>query len=316
VYDLDLLSMAVLTNSANGSTTTGNNTGDKDNKQSNVSSPPPIGDESWYPVPVQNACDYYEQLEQILPTQYEILLKQIIRKYKLNEPVSTTTSLGVDSPPIAITATASTIKKPNMMKMSSSCYSLSNVNTNDYLHKVLSNNNNNGYSDGVIEPCGNAAGSVWLNWKNVWDYFYQLAEAKIVKDLSAEIRDDSSVAAMMHQQMSNGEQQQQLTYSIIKPYLSSLPPATSTMKRQQLQQPTIKSLQSQSSSSQCSQVSATPPFPKVRETTTLTQLSAHAVSAKYLHEFQTALFSSVNVCKLCNTSFKSSKIKIKFQQSN
>ncbi len=45
----------------------------------------PNSDEGWYPVPIKNASDYHEQLDQILPTQYELLLKKIMRKYKMNE---------------------------------------------------------------------------------------------------------------------------------------------------------------------------------------------------------------------------------------
>ncbi len=45
----------------------------------------PNSDEGWYPVPIKNASDYHEQLDQILPSQYELLLKKIMRKYKINQ---------------------------------------------------------------------------------------------------------------------------------------------------------------------------------------------------------------------------------------
>lgn len=69
VYDLDLINMG------------------------NLNSPPDSGSSSdqahWYPVPVKNASDYHEQLDQILPSQYEILLRQIMHKYKLANGANT-----------------------------------------------------------------------------------------------------------------------------------------------------------------------------------------------------------------------------------
>jgi hypothetical protein len=264
----------------------------------------PIGDECWYPVPVQNACDYYEQLEQILPTQYEILLRQIICKYRLNEPAQhAAADAAVVTANTATTLTATTAQKPNM-KTSSSCFSLSNVNPNEYLHKILSTSAH--ITDSPIKTSDSVnatSGQVFLNWKNVWDYFYQLAEARITKDI-VEHRECNSInesISSMHQQ-SMQSNQQQMTCSIIKPYLSSIAVATSSAQQ-------LPKLQSHSSSSQCSQVSATPPFPKVvRETTTLTQLNAAAASnSRFSHEFQMSLFTSGNVCKVCSASFKSSK---------
>ena len=69
----------------------------------------------WYPVPVNNAQDYYyEQLEQILPTQYETLLKQIMTKYKLNENVATLvspTTAGPTSPHSPISPTGACLNQ-------------------------------------------------------------------------------------------------------------------------------------------------------------------------------------------------------------
>jgi hypothetical protein len=267
--------MAVLSNSNTTSVNGGGSEKDA-TKTSTLTNTGSIGDECWYPVPVQTACDYYEQLEQILPTQYEILLRQIIRKYKLNEPMQAPQ-----------TDSTSTTIKPNM-KASGSLYSLTNVNPAEYLHKILSSNHSE--SDASSSP------AVFVNWKNVWDYFYQLAEARITKDLVDQQGTTNESVSFMHQQTPSNHQQQ-VACSIIRPYLSSI--VTQPV------QATGTKLQSQSSSSQCSQVSNTPPFPKVRESI-VTHLAPNVSAGKFSHEFQTSLFSSVNVCKVCSTSFKSS----------
>ena len=286
IYDLDLVSMGNLSNPSNSSASndTKENSANSGNVKLSATTPSSIGDESWYPVPIQTACDYYEQLEQILPTQYEILLKHIIRKYRLNE-------------------TPSSNAAPTSLTTSSSCFSLASISrssTNEYLHRILSANGH----DTTQPP--DTANPTFINWKSVWDYFYQLAEAKIIKDFENKEHNGpaESIMCMQQQQMKINQKHQQLTCSIIKPYLSSIP--TSTLKQQhgsqQQQFLLAKQLQS-SSSSQCSQVSATPPFPKVRGTTTMTQLNA---PVKLQHNFAMFLFSSVNVCKLCNSTFKSS----------
>ena len=72
VYDLDLISIGNLNCSTNSANVTAGTTN---------SSSAGNTDEFWYPVPIKNASDYHEQLDQILPSQYELLLRQIMRNF-------------------------------------------------------------------------------------------------------------------------------------------------------------------------------------------------------------------------------------------
>ena len=138
VYDLDIASIYDL----NGSRT--------------ASSSGP--DEFWYPVPLKNAGDYYEQLDEIVPSQYEVLLKQIMRKYKLGEGVC----LAHSSP-----------QPPSPTRPSSLAGSFS---TTALLNSLLLNNGSNTPNAG--------APIVQLNWKNIWDYFYQLVSLYLASSCS------------------------------------------------------------------------------------------------------------------------------------
>ena len=145
VYDLDLIAIGNL----NGARINSSNT-----------------DEFWYPVPVKNAGDYYEQLDEIVPSQYEVLLKQIMRKYKLGEGVC----LAQSSPQQQQQPASS----PNGLPPSFPGSTLSHATTtllNNILLNSNPNHNNTSHSPGSNGPNGQL---VQLNWKNVWDYFYQL----------------------------------------------------------------------------------------------------------------------------------------------
>lgn len=265
MYDLDLISISALNNSSPAESKTSANNITKGN----------LDDCLWYPVPIQNACDYYEQLEQILPSQYEILIKQIIRKYRINEKFQ---------------AKAHT----NKLASSMSYYSLCNdsFSTFDYLHKILTSSSS---TPDLI------CSDVYINWKALWDYFYQLAENRIIKDAKDHKESHRSLIdeTFLSIQQTNSTQ---TACSLTKPYMTTLPPNSSSIlgnktlelkaKKDHLQPAFI--LQS-SSSSYCSQASPTPPFPKVQDD-------------KSVHNYQIFLFSSTNICKLCNTSFKSSNI--------
>jgi len=115
-------------------------------------------DEFWYPVPIKNANDYYEQLDQILPSQYEILLKQIMRKYNIITSSSGNISPQSQQPPTSMVAASVT----SMLNTNTS----SNP-TSQLLSSILSNTQLNS------NVCNLAAQNMPLNWKNVWDYFYQ-----------------------------------------------------------------------------------------------------------------------------------------------
>jgi hypothetical protein len=148
VYDLDLLTIGNLNFNPVGKTHTVNT--------NNV--PSTNSDEFWYPVPIKNANDYYEQLDQILPSQYEILLKQIMRKYNIITSSSGNISPQSQQPPTSMVAASVT----SMLNTNTS----SNP-TSQLLSSILSNTQLNS------NVCNLAAQNMPLNWKNVWDYFYQ-----------------------------------------------------------------------------------------------------------------------------------------------
>ena len=127
----------------------------------------PSTDEFWYPVPIKNANDYYEQLDQILPSQYEILLKQIMRKYNITSSscgnISPQSQQQQQPPPATIASTSIT----SMLGGNDAVSSSSSNPTSQLLSSILSSSQLNS------NVCNLAAQNMPLNWKNVWDYFYQ-----------------------------------------------------------------------------------------------------------------------------------------------
>jgi hypothetical protein len=117
MYDLDLITIGNLNQAVPSSST------------NNLLKPALINDDLWYPVPIQSAVDYYEQLDPLLPTQYELLLKQVMR---LQSPPST---------PSGLVANGAGQQQPLLA---------------------------------TTEPLG---------WKQVWDCFYDLTEAKLNGEL-------------------------------------------------------------------------------------------------------------------------------------
>lgn len=81
MYDLDLLAIGNLNQS--GSASNQKQTAPVTTTTTNTSS---TNDDLWYPVPIQSAVDYYEQLDPLLPTQYEQLLKQLMRMQNQQQP--------------------------------------------------------------------------------------------------------------------------------------------------------------------------------------------------------------------------------------
>lgn len=81
MYDLDLLAIGNLNQSASASNQ--KQTAPVTTTTTNTSS---TNDDLWYPVPIQSAVDYYEQLDPLLPTQYEQLLKQLMRMQNQQQP--------------------------------------------------------------------------------------------------------------------------------------------------------------------------------------------------------------------------------------
>lgn len=149
VYDLDLLTIGNLNYNPTNRVNTMNANGCV-GRNADGSVP---NDEFWYPVPIKNANDYYEQLDQILPSQYEILLKQIMRKYNISSTSCNNLSPQTNLPPSL--ASASVIN------------SASSNPTSQLISNILSNSQLNS------NVCSLAAQNVPLNWKNLWDYFYQ-----------------------------------------------------------------------------------------------------------------------------------------------
>lgn len=205
--------------------------------------------DTWYPVGVQSANDFYEQLNEILPSQYELLLKQIIEKYKLN-------------------------------RFEKDC----DLDINLYISSVLNKSN-----DEIEET----KDGFRINWKNLWDYFINLAERKLLNDLliEDEIGDYSNCFI-----------------SVTKPYLTTVDTegtAQIQAQSQMVQNKHLTLLSSHShssghsastnySTSTSSAISSTPPFPNYKK------------SIVKQHEFEFYVFSNVNICNLCNTNFKSS----------
>ena len=169
VYDLDLTTIGNLNQLTNPSSSSCQaNASSNSINQSKIV----CNDEFWYPVPIQNASDYYEQLDQIIPTQYEILIKQIIRKYKLNE----IKDLKLKSPSIKPNSELDYQFSSNSLVTSISNTSLSKA-TSDFLKKILNSNENINGVESDIEPKNfdeNITQFLPLNWKNVWDYFYKM----------------------------------------------------------------------------------------------------------------------------------------------
>jgi hypothetical protein len=166
VYDLDLTTIGNLNQISSSSS----NGGQANLSSSSISQSKIVcSDEFWYPVPIQNANDYYEQLDQIIPTQYELLIKQIIRKYKLTD----VHDLKIKSPSI----------NQNFENISNT--SLSKA-TSDFLKKVLNAHDTSNDNESNLETRkkdGDITQFVPLNWKNVWDYFYQMVIISFIRIL-------------------------------------------------------------------------------------------------------------------------------------
>lgn len=54
-------------------------------------------DEYSYPVPIKNAIDYYEDLNSIIPSQFEILVRELTRKIKTENPQVIINAIGLPS---------------------------------------------------------------------------------------------------------------------------------------------------------------------------------------------------------------------------
>lgn len=155
IYDLDLINIGNLNYS--------NSVGNGGNATSS--------DEVWYPVPIKNASDYHEQLDQILPSQYEILLKQIMQKYKLAD-IPLVQNDNVKTPDYQYPNSV----EPHSQKITMSLENSPNMNTLTILNAILTNEEN--FKDDSLN-----LQNIQFNWKNVWDYFYQAVESKIIKDI-------------------------------------------------------------------------------------------------------------------------------------
>lgn len=82
MFDLDLITIGNLNQVAAGGVNSSNGV-----STANSNGSKPVGeDDVWYPVPIQSAVDYYEQLDPLLPTQYELLLKQLMRMQAAGTP--------------------------------------------------------------------------------------------------------------------------------------------------------------------------------------------------------------------------------------
>lgn len=237
----------------------------------------------WYPVPVQSAPDYYEQLNEILPSQYELLLKKIIRKYKLDE--------------------AHRLPQGEMIIQSSSMLS---EPIGEVLTRLLSNQ-----SDALTDDLSS---SVAINWKNLWDHFYGLAETKLLNEyLNSEenlmINTENStkpylLAPVPFSHVTAQSKSSQNTQALsFNNQLLNVQPLINNKHLTLLSSCSSKSQSSANSSittSSASSTSATPPFPKLK-------LSKQQVPKQHKHDFELFIFSSINACNLCNASFKSSE---------
>lgn len=289
LYDLDLISIGNLNNtpatvgsmskSLSSSATTATNT-------SSTTSSTTGSDDFWYPVPIQNASDYYEQLDQILPTQYELLIKQIMRKYRLNESPS--------QPPALL-------QSPNSSTNVLKTFSTSSLTqeTNDLLNKILTNSDLSSLSElGSSLPM--------VNWKNIWDYFYQVVETKMCKEYAemSNVKNDG----LLTTSTANGSLLLiQNPISIAKPYLTSVNTNRNVPTNHLHNAPHINhhvnphnlpypiSFSSSSSQSQSSH-SSTPPFPKLKS------------NIKYQHDFEFNMFPHPIMCSICNKPSKSSNL--------
>lgn len=99
LYDLDLITIGNLNQVKTTSTTTVNSTstGPTTTSSTTGNNVKPVNDDDvWYPVPIQSAIDYYEQLDPLLPTQYELLLKQLMRMQP--PPVSSSATTPLNEP--------------------------------------------------------------------------------------------------------------------------------------------------------------------------------------------------------------------------
>lgn len=204
--------------------------------------------DTWYPVGVQSANDYYEQLNEILPSQYEVLLKQIIVKYKMD-------------------------------RFETDCDE--DMDMHVYISSVLNKSS---------EEIDEARDGFRINWKNLWDYFFDLAERKLLSDLLIEDDIGDYTNCFM---------------SVTKPYLTTVDETPVQTQNSVAHNKHLTLLSSHShssghsastnySTSTSSATSSTPPFPNFKK------------SIYKQHEFEFYVFSNVNICNLCNNNFKSS----------
>jgi hypothetical protein len=271
LYDLDLINIGNLNCNPSSSSSNANNIAS--GSMTNVQATCTTADDIWYPVPVQHASDYYEQLDQILPTQYELLLKQIMRKYRLSSERQEQMN-------------AQSVSSPTSLKSSPSASSISQASY-EFLNKLLSTNPN---ESALIRPA-----NIEINWKNVWDYFYRTViiflfffeslqlsgmlnqilaflfficlkvENKFVKENCLKKGNNLINSNSISLSGFLSSTRPDSPFDSTKPYLASF-----------------------------SQLSNTPPFPKVTH------------SNKYSHEFELTIFSSTQHCNHCGGTFKSS----------
>jgi hypothetical protein len=263
LYDLDLIKLFNLNNSCN-------NKIDRDSKTittiTNGSNNEDNNNASWYPVSVQTAQDYYEQLDQILPTQYETLLQQIMTKYKLNENILMTSPTSPSS--LSGLSYTCLITPETAIK-----------ETYEFLNRLLLNNNNNSgdinsNNNDLKLPTTNFQQTMPINWKNVWDYFYQTVENKMIKDYMVLNTASSNHIHGLNQSIN--EQHQNGLLEFVQPLHAT----------------------------------STPPFPKiVSNPINNTNIVLNSNCNVYNHnqnEFELSLFTNGNSCNLSSEPMKSS----------
>jgi hypothetical protein len=264
VYDLDLIKLFNLNN-------TSNNKIDRDNKSNvNGSNNDDNNNASWYPVSVQTSQDYYEQLDQILPTQYETLLKQIMIKYKLNENILITS-------PTSPSSFSSLSTYPVSSDVASK-------EIFDFLNRLLLNNNSSNSGDmnstkninDLKLSTVNFQQTMPINWKNVWDYFYHTVENKMIKDYM--VLNTASSNPFNNLNHSIKEQHSNAITDYVQPlHATSTPPFPKIVSN------------------------------PINNTNVLLNSNID-INNHSQHEFELSLFDSASNCNLCGEQFKSSMI--------
>jgi hypothetical protein len=318
IYDLDLLTIGNL-NSTNTSSTSTQSIKPTNNLINST-------DDFWYPVPVQNASDFYEQLDQILPTQYEVLLKQIMRKYKLTEVKDIKlksqemlqaqyTSSNDEKQQQAHSPSSSIVSSMSSSSLSQATTDLLNklLNTNEATSTTTESNSDTKPSkinNNIPSSSSNSVHSIPLNWKNVWDYFYQMVENKLIKEIVNTKSNENekqtlgvlTQANKLFESASENSKSSDLSlpilpypHSITKPYLSS---SFSVNIPNNSISPIGLNEQSKTN---VTQQQTPPPFPKL---THHQQQQQQPTTNR--HDFETFIFSSINSCHVCQSKFKSS----------